>query len=251
MQQAFPWSLTRSTRTLLTLGCATLLAVSLAACGSKKPIEVVQNGILSIDKSVTIGGALGHYQGCAEKTAKWTEGKSEKGATIVTFSCQLKDAPQIFQQRYKESLFAMTTEGLTALFQGVPFKFPKSENGDKSTEDAEALLEALLDKAHAPDEVRQTIHAAIDPYKVLAATVSIDFAMDKTDTARFDLKEVRLDVQWKDRRATLPLYIDGTLAAMYHDETVFQNAALGNDFESRLSDAWEAAEAQKPKETKL
>ena len=118
-------------------------------------------------------------------------------------------------------------------------------------DEAEVLLETMLDKVGAPEAIRKTIHSTIYPYKVQEATVEIDFAIDRTNRSKFDIKEARLDLTWKDRKAVMPLYIDGTLAALYHDETVFQPDALGKRFETRLTEAWKEAAPEKPKETTL
>ncbi len=228
--------------------CATALATVLTGCGDPKPIDVVTKGVFSIDKSVTLGGALNHYQNCVDKTVQWKESTSEKGATIVTFSCQLGDAPTVFRKRYAESIVAMTSEGLATLFRGLSLPMPETQ-GD--LDEAEVLLETMLDKVGAPEAIRKTIHSTIYPYKVQEATVEIDFAIDRTNRSKFDIKEARLDLTWKDRKAVMPLYIDGTLAALYHDETVFQPDALGKRFETRLTEAWKEAAPEKPKETTL
>ncbi len=233
-------------RLFFILSTAITLALT-AACTEKRPEEVVQAGVLPTDRSVTVGGALSAYPFCAEKSAKWQTSVSKKGATVVTFSCQLSNATEAFKQRYADSLISLTTEGLSTIFNGVLFKHP--EKIDR-IEEAEALLDALLDKIQAPEDLREQIYAVIAPYKVKEAEIALDFAIDRTNKEAFQVTDARMTLVWEDRKGLMQLPLDATLTALYRDQSLFADGVLKIDLDDAVEQLWQASAPEKT-ETQL
>ncbi|GEM_PF-1175235 len=214
------------------------LSAALLGCSPDKPVDTVKNAILPLDKTVTLGGALSHYRYCDEKSASWREDTTKKGAREVIFSCTLTDAGEAFGELYANSLVGMVSGGLAGLAGGNFFMLP--EEAPEPAE-AERLLDGLLDKLQAGDEVREAVHRSVDPYKVNGASVEFHFAMDKTDARRFEPKTALLHLEWKDRNSTVELQMPAALSAVYADRSILSEAARDNAFEDIVREAWDAA----------
>jgi len=60
-----------------------LLAIIIAGCAKSDPVQMVKNGTLDVDKSVTVGNALDGYKYFGDK--KWTLIEDDQKRTIVQF----------------------------------------------------------------------------------------------------------------------------------------------------------------------
>ncbi len=68
-------------RLFLLIGILTLLA---SGCGAGNPVDIVKNGRLGLDESITIGKAFDNYK--YFKSTKWESFKDSQDRTIVQFT---------------------------------------------------------------------------------------------------------------------------------------------------------------------
>ncbi len=66
----------------------TLLSLFLVGCG-QDDISLVKNGVLGIDKSLTVGKAIDNYGACSSVT--WQKFETDNGRKIVEADCQLTE----------------------------------------------------------------------------------------------------------------------------------------------------------------
>ena len=62
-------------------------AFLLTGCGSN--VDLVKDGVMEFDKSITVGDAIDNYKAC--KSVKWSEFTSTDKREVVEAKCTLKD----------------------------------------------------------------------------------------------------------------------------------------------------------------
>lgn len=75
-----------------------LIFLILTGCGNN--IDRVKNGVMSFNKTTTVGKALDNWKSCT--TSEWTEFETESGIKVVEFSCN-KETDQ-FMNKLKSTL---------------------------------------------------------------------------------------------------------------------------------------------------
>lgn len=63
--------------------CAASLAIALTGCGSD--INLVKNGVMDFNKTITLGEALNQWKSCENRT--WGEFKTDNSVKVVEFTC--------------------------------------------------------------------------------------------------------------------------------------------------------------------
>lgn len=68
----------------------------LQGCGVSSDVNLVKNGVMDFNKTLTVGEALDNWKECAEKS--WEEFKTENGMHVVQFTCNTKNVAHFIQQ---------------------------------------------------------------------------------------------------------------------------------------------------------
>jgi hypothetical protein len=70
---------------------ATLLPIFITACSGE--IDLVQNGIMNINRTLTVGEAFNSWSECEK--SDWNKLESDNGVNLVEFKCTVKSVPQM------------------------------------------------------------------------------------------------------------------------------------------------------------
>lgn len=73
------------------------LILSLTGCG-ESDIDIVKNGVMDFNKTITIGNALDNWKSC--ESSKWDSFQTDNGIKVVEFSCKHKISS--FMDKMKE-----------------------------------------------------------------------------------------------------------------------------------------------------
>lgn len=71
------------------LAAIAFLVATLQGCGSPSDTELVKNGIMQFNKTLTVGEAFDRWSECQSR--KWEEFKSDNGQRVVQFTCSAKN----------------------------------------------------------------------------------------------------------------------------------------------------------------
>ena len=176
-------------------GCAATVHAELFGGFASPEINAVRKGVLpEYSKSITVGGALEHYQSCVKGTTQWSEFETEKGEHLVEFSCRLRPEDRDILKNDNQALFAMLyLSGVMATL----------------SDDA-----AAQQKDFAHNLVKQSV-----TFKNL--NLSVQFAMSLINEGEFELSYIGLDTEYEDGlTGNIPLFY-AALHAPFEDVDVF------------------------------
>ena len=71
------------------LAASAFLVAALQGCGSASDTELVKNGVMQFNKTLTVGEAFDRWSECQQKN--WEEFKSDNGQRVVQFTCSARN----------------------------------------------------------------------------------------------------------------------------------------------------------------
>lgn len=100
--------------------------VTFLGCGDRK-VEMVKNGVLNFDKSLTVGEAFDNYKYC--KNVKWESFTTDNGREIVQVTCDYdwknKDNTEYFRKNLEQ-------KGVKSIY--IIYQFDILKGGDNDFE---------------------------------------------------------------------------------------------------------------------
>ncbi len=78
------------------------LFLSLIITGCSDDIDIVKNGVMNFNKTITVGEAFDNWNNCEEK--KWESFETDNGVRVVQFTCGDKDYTSKYLDKIKSFL---------------------------------------------------------------------------------------------------------------------------------------------------
>ena len=142
----------------------------------------MKNGVLKLDESLTVGEVLDGYCDCKAGTAQWEQKVSTRGAQVVVFTCDLKNAatalkklkPVVISKIYRELAKQSVSEKTVA----------------KQLDKYEEEIIGILEDAEKPNQANTKIFSyriELASCDLAKAKLLIPFVISKANRGQFKI----------------------------------------------------------------
>lgn len=178
-----------------------LILVGLSGCGSDE--DIVKDGVMNFNKSLTVGGALDNWSNCESK--KWENFETSNGIKIVQFTCTEKN-PTDFNNELVSAITPVKLEMIQKVIM-------KSLGDFKGTAWVEKESNKNLVKINQKiSNLKNSNSLNIESVKNI-----FQFTINKDDS--FKISNVQYEILWEDgKKISAPQNMMGQLQVAYQDK---------------------------------